>query len=111
MDLRKRVRYRLGTRAVFTWENPKSNQLKGVGVTRDISPSGVFIFSSACPAVDTTVRLNIFLPPSKKGVPGIRIVSEATVVRVEHTLESDKLSGFAVANETFTLYEGAQTSS
>jgi hypothetical protein len=111
MELRKRVRYRLGTRAEFTWEDPKGNQLKGVGVTRDISLKGVFIFSTACPVVDATVQLSVFLPPYQKGGPTTRIVTEGRVLRVEHPLEREEVSGFAVVSKGFSLYERAGTGS
>ena len=104
MELRSRVRYRLGTRVVFTWDDPNDTALKGVGITRDISLMGVFIFSSACPAVDATVQLNIFMPPFQKGAPGTRIAAEGTVLRVEHSLEDDDVGGFAVASNGFRMY-------
>src|ERR1017187_6717004 len=101
MELRKRVRYRLGTKVEFTWKNPEGHQLKGVGVTRDISLRGVFIFTSLCPAVNTTVRLNVFLPPSQKGGTGTRIVAGGMVRRIDNPLEGDYLSGFAVTSNKF----------
>jgi hypothetical protein len=110
MELRKRVRYRLGTKAVFAWEDPKGNQLKGRGVTRDISLGGVFIFSSECPAVGKTVRLNVFLPPCQKSAPATRIATKGTVVRIDHPPEGDNVSGFAVASKEFTLHQGVEDS-
>jgi hypothetical protein len=104
MELRKRVRYRLGTKAVFSWKDSDGKQSKGVGVTRDINLGGVFIFTSACPAVDTEIRITIFLPPSGKSAPGTRIESRGTVLRVERSLGNDDLSGFAAASTRFTLY-------
>jgi hypothetical protein len=97
MELRNRVRYRLSADAVFAWEGAQHGRLLGEGVTRDISLTGAFIFTLTCPPVGATVQLDVFLSqtlsPARKRV---RIKTEATVIRVEH-------SGFAAVSQDFTL--------
>lgn len=110
MEHREAARYRLATRVAFTWQETEGNRLKGAGITRDISVGGAFIFSAACPAVDSAVRLNIFLPPSHKGATSIiRIATEGRVLRVEFPLEGEGASGFAVASKGYMLYKQART--
>jgi hypothetical protein len=101
MELRNRVRYRLSADAVFAWEGGSHGRFLGEGVTRDISLTGAFIFTLTCPPVGATVQLDVFLSPilgnSRKTV---RIKTEATVLRVDHTTASE---GFAAASQDFTL--------
>jgi polysaccharide export outer membrane protein len=101
MELRNRIRYRLSADAVFAWEGAKHDRLLGEGVTRDISLMGAFIFTATCPPVGAQVQLDVFLSPT----PGaarktVRIKTEATVIRVEHSAGSE---GFAAVSQDFTL--------
>jgi hypothetical protein len=100
MERRSQLRYQVIARVVFTWE-VNGSAFKGVGITRDISLLGVFIFGSACPGIDTTVHLDIFLPPPQNKGTGMRIAAEGRVIRVEYALEDDDVSGFAVASNEF----------
>jgi PilZ domain len=101
MELRNRVRYRLSADAVFAWEGAQHDRFLGEGITRDISLMGAFIFTLTSPPVGATVHLDVFLAPTagahKKTV---RIKTEATVIRVEHSAESE---GFAAVSQDFTL--------
>ena len=101
MELRNRIRYRLSADAVFAWEGAQHSRLLGEGITRDISVLGTFIFTLTCPPVGATVQLEVFLVPttgaSRKNV---RIKTEATVIRVEHSAGSE---GFAAISQDFTL--------
>jgi hypothetical protein len=101
MELRKRLRYRLSADAVFAWENALHGRLLGEGVTRDISLAGAFIFTRTCPPVGATLELDVFLSPTP-GSKGrrVRIQTEATVVRIEH---SAAVEGFAAVSKDFTL--------
>src|SRR6266849_3082005 len=96
MELRNRVRYRLAANAAFTWERGQSSSLLGKGVTRDLTLT--------CPPVGTAVQLEIFLPPLLGGARSVRIKTEATVIRVEHSGEGE---GFAVVGQGFSLLSGA----
>jgi len=101
MELRNRVRYRLSADAVFAWEGAQRGRLLGEGLTRDISLAGAFIFTLTCPPVGATVQLDVFLSPATDATgKTVRIKTEATVVRVEH---SGGLEGFAAISQDFTL--------
>jgi hypothetical protein len=101
MELRNRVRYRLSADAVFAWEGAQRGRLQGEGLTRDISLAGAFIFTLTCPPVGATVQLDVFLSPTTSaGRKTVRIKTEATVIRVEH---SAALEGFAAVSQDFTL--------
>jgi len=105
MELRKRVRHRLGADAVFTWQGAENSWLHGEGVTRDISFAGAFIFSLTCPPVGATIQLDVVLLPLDSGARSLRLKTEATVIRVEHA-SGGANEGFAVVLEGLNLGEG-----
>lgn len=101
MELRNRFRYRLSADAMFAWEGPEEGLFLGEGLIRDISLSGAFILSLACPPVGAQVQLDVCLDPKPLfGRQKIRILSDATVVRVE---QSSKCEGFATTTDDLTL--------
>jgi hypothetical protein len=101
MELRNRVRYRLSADAIFAWEGAQHGRLLGKGVTRDISLTGAFIFTSTCPPVGATVELDVFLYPVSGAVgKRVQIRTKAKVIRVEHSAETE---GFAAVSQDFTL--------
>jgi PilZ domain len=105
MELRNRVRYRLSADAVFAWEGAKDARLLGDGITRDISITGAFVFTTTSPPVGTIVRLDIFLSSSQgRGLEKtVRIETEAEVIRVEHLATAE---GFAAVSRDFRLMFG-----
>ncbi len=105
MELRKRVRHRLAVDAVFTWEGAEHTCLHGGGVTRDISLSGVYIFSLTCPPVGATMQLDVSLLQVNGGSRTLRLKTDATVIRVEHANAGGD-EGFAVVLEGLSLTEG-----
>jgi hypothetical protein len=101
VELRNRVRYRLAADAVFAWEGPQRGRLLREGITRDISISGAFIFTPTCPPVGAKIQLAVFLCPTNgMGSRKVRIQTEATVIRVEHSAASE---GFAAMSRDFAL--------
>lgn|ERR671923_2764418 len=104
MELRKRVRHRLSASAVFSWQGAEQCCLSGEGVTRDISFDGAFIYSLTSPPCGTTIQLDVLLLPLHSGERSLRMKTDATVIRVEHTNGSE---GFAVVMEDISLAEGS----
>jgi hypothetical protein len=98
-EMRKEIRYRLGTLAVFTWEGANRRRFKGEGVTRDISIQGAFILTATSPPADCVVRLDLVLPPLAGPKTGMRITGEARVIRIEHRSGKDGTDGFAVVTD------------
>jgi hypothetical protein len=101
MELRNRVRYRLSADAVFAWQGAGHGRFLGEGLTRDISLTGAFIFTLTCPPVGATVQLDVFLCPTLgNSWKTVRIKTEATVIRVDHSAASE---GFAAVSQDFNL--------
>jgi hypothetical protein len=98
-ELRKEIRYRLGTLAVFTWEGANRRRLKGEGMTRDISVQGAYVLTATSPPAGCVVRLDLMLPPLAGPNTAMRITGEARVIRVEHPAGRDGTNGFAVVTD------------
>jgi hypothetical protein len=107
IELRNRVRYRLSADAAFAWEGAQQSRLLGGGITRDISVAGAFVFTATCPPVGATIELDVFLSPAiGSAKKGVRIKTEATVIRIEHYPGAE---GFAVVSQDFTLLFDSET--
>lgn len=98
-EMRKEIRYRLGTLAVFSWEGANRHRFKGEGITRDISVQGAYILTATSPPADCFVRLDLMLPPLAGPKTAMRITGEARVIRVEHRSGNDGTNGFAVVTD------------
>jgi|ERR1700739_3764781 hypothetical protein len=98
-EMRKEIRYRLGTLAVFSWEGANRRRLKGEGMTRDISIQGAYILTATNPPADCIVRLDLMLPPLTGPKTAMRITGEARVIRVEHRPGNNGTDGFAVVTD------------
>ena len=85
----------------FMWSDERGLRQSAKGVTRNISAGGVFVEADTLPPVGLPVRLEIMLPPLRVGVPGIRLLAEGRVLRVEPAAEDGP--GFAAVNERFVL--------
>jgi hypothetical protein len=100
MERRSKVRYRVSAGAVFAWEGSKGNILQGKGVTRDIGLAGAFVFTPTTPPVNAKIDLEIFLAPTSSVGKNVRIKTEATITRIDHSAASE---GFAAVSQDFTL--------
>ena len=108
VERRKHLRYQLDFPAIFSWESSQRSRLQGEGITRDIGPFGAFVFTSTCPPpVDSTIQIEVLLPPLTGAKATIRIKGEARVVRVEPRREEGVTGGFAVLSDGFNLYPPA----
>ena len=98
-EMRKEIRYRLDTLAVFTWEGANRRRFKCEGTTRDISVQGAYILAATSPPADCVVRLDLMLPPLAGPKTAMRISGEARVIRVEHRSGNGGANGFAVVTD------------
>ena len=95
MERRKVVRFLLRCPAVFEWIDAEGQSQVSAGFTHDLSASGVFVVSAASPPEGTRMRIEVLLPVERHAEEGLKISSEATVIRVEHGHES---TGFAASS-------------
>jgi hypothetical protein len=101
-ERRTAVRYRMKAPTIFQWKSLGSDRLQGEGATRDISVAGVFVFTAACPPVNSTIQMEVILPPLRTAL-NTRIKAEMKVLRVEHDLVEGGRSGFSAVGKGFSL--------
>jgi hypothetical protein len=83
VELRKTKRYRLRASASFSWKSPSGETIRGLGYTRDISPSGVFVLTNDLVPSGTAVTLEVALPSLRGQTPGAFLRTVGHVVRRE----------------------------
>jgi hypothetical protein len=83
VDQRQSKRYRLRASVVFSSEQIGGSSIPGSGYTRDISPSGVFVFTSDPLPSGVVVNLEITLPSLRGQHSGACLRTVGHVVRTE----------------------------
>jgi PilZ domain len=100
---RKHTRYRLKVPVIFTWQDEKEGPQKAVGLTRDISLTGAFVFTGSPPPLGANVRLKGFLPPVPHAVRALQLFGEGLVVRVDPARDNETKGGFEVDGKPFVV--------
>jgi PilZ domain len=105
LERRRTVRYNLCLPLVSEWVDENGRVIQEPGFTRDISTGGLYVNCVTLPSINSTVRLQIVLPPNKETLPAsLRLAASATVVRLASEGEAN---GFAAVGELATQ-EGNQ---
>jgi len=97
VESRKYPRYGLEFPVIFSWKEGRRELQQAIGLTRNLSARGAFIFATTLPPSGASVRFRAFLPPSSAISP-VRLHGRGEVVRVERG-HDEIPAGFAVAAE------------
>jgi hypothetical protein len=106
VESRKHTRYGLRAPVIFFWRDAPETSHEGIGLTRDLSVSGAFVFTTSPPPLEANVKLKAYLPPGSSAAPPLRIQGQGQVVRVEPAHNGEAHGGFAVAGERFVVRRG-----
>ena len=102
VEQRRAVRFGVQAQVTYSWTDPSGRDQLGVGRTRNISISGVFVVCSSPPAEGTQINLEISLPPLARGTQqNLKLETRGQVTRVTGI---DEQSGFAATGQ-FELHE------
>jgi hypothetical protein len=102
VEQRRAVRFGVQVQVIYSWTDPSGRNQRGVGRTRNISISGVFVVCSSPPKEGTQVDLEINLPPLAAGAQqNLKLETKGKVTRVTGI---DQESGFAATSQ-FELLE------
>jgi hypothetical protein len=102
VEQRRAVRFEVQAQVIYRWTDQSGRNQEGVGRTRNISISEVFVVCSSPPVSRTTVGLEVHLPPLARGaLQNLRLETKGKVMRVTGT---DQDSGFAATSQ-FELHE------
>ena len=102
VEQRRAVRFGVQAQVTYSWTDSTGGNQLGVGRTRNISISGVFVVCSSPPEQGTIVNLEINLPPLARGaLQNLKLETKGKVTRVTGI---DHESGFAATSQ-FELHE------
>jgi hypothetical protein len=104
VELRKTRRYPLELRVTFHWTYEGQDYF-GIGATRDLGATGMFVFSEDCPPYDARVSCEVTAPRSRSA-GSLQIEASGRIVRVEGS-QSGTRSGFAVCGDVQLFSEDA----
>ncbi|PYU15416.1 MAG: hypothetical protein DMG29_06915 [Acidobacteria bacterium] len=104
MEQRHQTRYSLCARADFKWRDREGIHHRGEGFTRDISPTGMFVYTDSHPPAGTHIRVELCLSSLAEGASALRMSAKARVVRVNPVTPGGPQGGFAAVSKTFLLH-------
>ncbi len=101
---RKCNRYHLQLPVIFSWKGLRPNRQQGVGLTRDLSVRGAFIFTQSPPPLKANVKLKALLLRRSTALP-LRIFGQGEVIRLEPAHDGYR-PGFAVSARPLVIRRG-----
>ena len=107
MEQREQTRYSLRVDVDFEWKDEKGVSHRGRGLTRDISPKGMFIYSDSQLPPKADVRVEVSLHSMARAVKNFKMKAEALVIRVEAPTGPGIHQGFAVLHRSCKLHNGS----
>jgi hypothetical protein len=105
-DRRQQTRYGVRALVNFEWMDEDVPR-RGQGITRDISPKGMFIYSEAKPPAKADVRVDVSFQDFPSTAKDLQMSARGVVIRVEPTTGPGSMEGFAILNRSYDLQEGA----
>src|SRR5207245_9931505 len=101
VEQRHQTRYSLCARADFKWRDREGIHHRGEGFTRDISPTGMFVYTDSHPPAGTHIRVELRLSSLAEGASALRMSAKARVVRVDSVTHGGTPGGLAAVRNAF----------
>ena len=105
-DRRQQTRYGVRALVNFEWMDEDIPR-RGQGVTRDISPNTMFIYTNPKPPAKADVRVDVSFQDFPSTAKDLQMSARGVVIRVEPTTGPGSMEGFAILNRSYDLQEGA----
>ena len=106
-ERRELIRYGVQALVNFEWMDEEVLR-RGQGVTRDISPKGMFIYSEAKPPAKSDLRVDISFHDDTTA-KDVQMKARGLVIRVEPSTGPGSFEGFAILNRSYDLDEGVSS--
>jgi len=101
VEMRKAVRYRLDLPVTFRWTAASGGDCLGMGFTRDISSTAMFVLCEHCPPADAYISCEVMLSrPENRGY--CQIIGSGRVLRSEQNGQR-RGCGFALLGDMLLL--------
>jgi PilZ domain-containing protein len=105
--LERREQTRYGVRALVDFEwNDEGVTRRGQGITRDISPKGIFIYSDINPPAKADLLVDVFFGDVGSIPTNLQLRANGLVIRVEPATKPGSQQGFAILNRRYELHDG-----
>ena len=109
-SLERRERTRYGVQALVNFEWIDAGVLrKGQGITRDISPKGLFIYSDVKPPVKADLLVDVRFEHVLSMAKNLKMGARGLVIRVEAGTGGGSVEGFAILNRSYELHDQANS--
>ena len=103
MDRRRAPRFRLRLVVALSWKDDAGVMSGTQGYTRDINTGGIYVESELSPPLGAYVEMNVFLPKPGLSARPVELHAEGRVVRIDATVSSTQIGGFAAMNHTTVI--------
>jgi len=108
--LERREQTRYGVQALVNFEWIDEGVLrKGQGITRDISPKGLFIYSDVKPPVKADLLVDVRFEHVLSMAKNLKMGARGLVIRVEAGTGGGSVEGFAILNRSYELHDQANS--
>jgi len=105
-ESRRAVRFPIKARAVYKWVDQAGRQHVEEGRTLNISETGALVSSlDGPPPTGANLQLKFFLPPVSPKLPGVTMLMDGRVVRIEESERLNCTHRFAVESHATRLEE------
>jgi hypothetical protein len=101
-EARTSPRFIVGAPVKFSWVDGEQTY-SGQGVTRDMSPGSLFIWSESSPPLGLPVSCQVFLSGANISAADVQVAVEGWVFRVEQHAKVNHLVGFVVLNQRISV--------
>jgi hypothetical protein len=106
MERREQIRFGVHAAVDFEWLDEEGIWQRGRGLTRDISPKGLFIYSDSQPPPRADLQVEVFFASVTGGRTNLQLRARALVLRGEPGKRRGERRGFAVLNRSCKVYDG-----
>jgi len=107
-ERREQIRYGVQALVNFEWTDEGVHR-RGQGITRDISPKGMFIYSDTKPPAKADVYVDISFQGPGFRVGNLQMSARGLVIRVELGTGPGSFGGFAILNRSYDLGNGVNS--
>jgi len=90
----------------FEWLDGEGVRQQGRGLTRDISPKGLFIYSDSQPPAKADLQVEVFFASITGANTDLQLRTKALVLREEPATRRGEPHGFALLNRSCKVYDG-----
>jgi uncharacterized protein YndB with AHSA1/START domain len=104
-ETRKAVRFPVKARVVYKWVDQAGTQHLGKGRTLNVSENGALVSSVEAPPEGASLQLTLFLPPVSTNLPGVTVLMDSRVVRIEKSERPNHMRRFAVESRATRVEE------